>query len=224
KTTFYFQSENRAVTNLAYEFSRRVTLNEFRAIYGTADPGRIMSAITQVADILYPQLEERMPGVIPVGIDQDPHMRLTRDVVKRTRERYNFFPPAGLYHKFVPSLDGSLKMSKSGSKENLIELPENIKEACRKIMSAYSGGRKTLEEHRKHGAEVEKDMPFELLKQHLLEDDKKLQRIYDEYKAGKMLSKEVKDIACEELEGFMKELERGIEKARKLVPKLNFVR
>jgi len=224
KTTFYFQSENRAVTNLAYEFSRRVTLNEFRAIYGTADPGRIMSAITQVADILYPQLEERMPGVIPVGIDQDPHMRLTRDVVKRTREIYNFFPPAGLYHKFVPSLDGSLKMSKSGSKENLIELPENIKEACRKIMSAYSGGRKTLEEHRKHGAEVEKDMPFELLKQHLLEDDKKLQRIYDEYKAGKMLSKEVKDIACEELEGFMKELERGIEKARKLVPKLNFVR
>lgn len=71
KTTFYFQSENKQVMHLAYEFSKKITLNEFRAIYGNAEPGRIISALTQAGDILFPQLEERMPGIIPVGVDQD---------------------------------------------------------------------------------------------------------------------------------------------------------
>ncbi len=223
KTTFYFQSENTKVTNLAYEFSKKVTHNEFRAIYGSTDPGKIMSALTQVADILYPQLEEPMPGVIPVGIDQDPHIRLARDLVKRTRQKYGFFSPAGFYHKYTPSLDGSLKMSKSRP-ESLLELPEDAREACRKIRKALSGGRKTLAEHRKLGAIVENDMAFELLKQHLIEDDKKLNKIYRDYKTGKMLTKEVKDIACKEITKFMSKLEKGMQRARKLIPKLKFVR
>ena len=223
KTIFYFQSENKQVTNLAYEFSRKVTLNEYRAIYGNTQPSRIISALTQVGDILFPQLKERMPGVIPVGIDQDPHIRLTRDIVKRTRSKYNFFPPAGLYHKYTPSLDGKLKMSKSRP-GSFIELPENPKDACRKIRKALSGGRKTLAEQKKFGAVVEKDVPFELLKQHLIKDDKKLQKIYQDYKSGKMLTKEIKDIACEEITKFMNKLEKEMKKARKLVPKLKFVR
>ena len=52
KTTFYFQSENREVMNNAYEFAKKITLNEFEAIYGSADPGKIMAAMAQVADIL----------------------------------------------------------------------------------------------------------------------------------------------------------------------------
>ena len=121
KTTFYFQSENKEVMHFAYRAAKRITLNEFRAIYGNADPGRIMSAVTQVGDILYPQFSERMPGIVPVGIDQDPHIRLTRDIAARMKEE-KFVPPAGLYHKYTPSLDGSIKMSKSRP-ESCIELP-----------------------------------------------------------------------------------------------------
>src|SRR3989338_3935071 len=102
KTIFYFQSENRDVIHMAYEFSKKITLNEFGAIYGNADPGMIFAAITQVGDVLYPQLEERMPGIIPVGIDQDPHIRLARDIVKRFKEK-KFFSVSSLYHKFTPS-------------------------------------------------------------------------------------------------------------------------
>src|SRR3989339_363309 len=80
KTTFYFQSENKQVMHLAYEFSHKITLNEFRAVYGNADPARILSALTQAGDILYPQLAKRMPGIIPTGPDQDPHLRLARDI------------------------------------------------------------------------------------------------------------------------------------------------
>lgn len=223
KTSFYFQSENKDVTNLAFEFSKRVTENEFRAIYGNVEPGRVMSAFEQVGDILFPQVKEKMPGVIPVGIDQDPHIRLTRDIVKRTKSKYNFFAPAGLYHKYTLSLDGSLKMSKS-KPESCIELPEEPKSACRKLRRALSGGRDTLEEHRKLGAVVEKDMCFEMLKQHLVEDDKELDKIYKDYRSGKMTSGEIKDIACRKMTEFMQDLEKGIEKARKQVKDLKFVK
>lgn len=222
KTIFYFQSENKDVVHLAYEFAKKITLNEFEGIYGNADPGRIMSAVTQVGDILYPQLEKRIPGIIPVGIDQDPHIRLTRDIVSRTKEK-KFFSPSSIYHKYTPSLDGSMKMSKS-KPESCIELPEDEKIVTKKIMRALSGGRDTLEEHRKLGAEVEKDMAFELLKQHLIEDDEELDKIYHEYKSGKMTSGELKKITCEKMVDFMNNLDKKIIEARKIVKDLHFIK
>lgn len=223
KTTFYFQSDNKKVIQLAYEFSTKITLNEFRAIYGNAEPGRILGAITQAADILYPQLEQPMPGIIPVGVDQDPHIRLTRDVVRRTQSRHSFVLPSSLYHKYMPSLKGSIKMSKS-EVGSFIELPEDAKSACKKIQRALTGGRKTVEEQRKLGAEIEKDMVFELLKQHLVEDDHELQKIYDDYKSGRMLSGEIKQIACEKMTKFMDDFNEKLAKARKGIDDLKFVR
>ncbi len=222
KTTFYFQSENKELMNYAYQFAKKITLNEFEAIYGNADPGKIMAAMTQVGDVLYPQFRERKPGIIPVGIDQDPHIRLARDIVRRFKDK-KFFLPSSVYHKYTPSLDGSMKMSKS-KPESCIELPEDIKAVKRKIKNALSGGRDTLEEHRKLGALIEKDMAFELLKQHLVEDDKELDKIYHEYKSGKMTSGELKEIACDKMETFMENFVKGIEHARKHVGSLNFVK
>ena len=222
KTNFYFQSENKDVMNNAYEFAKKITLNEFKAIYGSADPGKIMASVIQVADILYPQFKEKMPGIIPVGVDQDPHIRLTRDVVRRVKEK-GFFLPSGLYHKYTPSLDGSIKMSKSRP-ESCIELPEDIGIVKKKIMRALSGGRDTLAEHRKKGAIIEKDMVFELMKQHLVEDDAELNKIYKSYKSGKMTSGELKKIACDKMEKFMNKFVKGVEKARKDINKLKFVK
>src|SRR3989338_3971072 len=206
KTTFYFQSENKDVVHFAYEAARKITLNEFKAIYGNADPGRIMSAVTQVGDILYPQFEERMPGIIPVGVDQDSHIRLTRDIVNRMKAR-KFFLPSSLYHKYTPSLDGSIKMSKSNP-ESCIELPEDPKEVCKKIKRALTGGRDTVEEQRKKGGTPEKCMIFELYKQHLIEDDNELQKIYD---------------YCKLMKQFLNKFEKDVIKNRKKVKQLKFV-
>jgi len=221
KTIFYFQSENKDVVHLAYEFSKKITLNEFRAIYGDADPGRILSALTQAGDILYPQLKERMPGIIPVGIDQDPHIRLTRDIVRRTKEK-KFFLPSSIYHKFTPALNGEIKMSKS-MPESYIELPEDPKTAAKKLMRAKTGGRDTIEEQKKLGGIPENCMIFELYKQHLMEDDKELEKIYKNCKSGKLLCGEDKQNCCKLMTKFMDDFTKKTEKAKKSISRLKFV-
>ena len=221
KTIFYFQSENKDVIKLAYEASNRITLNEFRSVYGSADPPKILSALTQIGDILYPQLKEPMPGIIPVGIDQDPHIRLTRDVARKMKDK-KFFLPAGLYHKFTPSLNGEIKMSKS-KPESCIDLPEDPKITTKKIMRAFTGGRDTVEEQKKKGGIPEKCIIFELYKQHLIEDDKELQKIYNNCKKGKLLCGEDKQNCTKLMEQFMNKLEKDIEKARKDIDKINLV-
>ncbi|MEA2036866.1 MAG: tryptophan--tRNA ligase [Nanoarchaeota archaeon] len=221
KTTFYFQSENKEVIKFTYEFSKKVTLNEYKAIFGVADPGRILSALTQAGDILFPQLKERMPGVIPVGVDQDPAIRLTRDIVGKTR-RMKFFSPSGLYHKFTPSLDGEVKMSKS-KPESCIDLPEDHKNVAKKLMNAKTGGRETLEKQKELGGEPEKCIIFELYKQHLIEDDKELQKIYDDCKSGKLMCGDDKKHCCDLMTKFMNDLTENIEKARKNIDRLNFI-
>jgi len=222
KTIFYFQSDNKEVVHFAYEAAKKITLNEFKAIYGNADPGRIMSAVTQVGDVIYPQFKERMPGIIPVGLDQDPHIRLARDVVNRMRKK-KFFAVSSLYHKYTPSLDGSIKMSKS-KPESCISLPEDPKLVCKKIKRALTGGRDTLEEHRKLGAVIEKDMVFELLKVHLIEDDAELDRIYQDYKSGKMTSGELKELACKKMTEFMNDFMAKLKEYKKIVKDLKFVK
>jgi len=86
--TLYRQSTNRAVQDLAFELGVEANFSELQAIYdfdGETDVSHMQSVVTQTADILYPQLEEPKPTVIPVGPDQDPHMRLTRDLAARVR-------------------------------------------------------------------------------------------------------------------------------------------
>uniref|UniRef100_A0A7J2TKL3 Tryptophan--tRNA ligase n=1 Tax=Archaeoglobus fulgidus TaxID=2234 RepID=A0A7J2TKL3_ARCFL len=85
----YFQSKNERVKNLAFELSSEVNFSEMRAIYGFSGESQISKAIVsliQSADILQPQLKEfggPKPVVVPVGADQDPHLRLTRDLASR---------------------------------------------------------------------------------------------------------------------------------------------
>ncbi len=86
--TLYRQSENIDVQNLAFELGAKARFSEFQGIYGfdgETSVSHMQSVVTQMADILYPQLEEPKPTVIPVGPDQDPHVRLARDLAARTR-------------------------------------------------------------------------------------------------------------------------------------------
>jgi tryptophanyl-tRNA synthetase len=86
--TLYRQSANREVQDLAFELGTKANFSELGAIYdfdGETEVSYMQSVVTQMADILYPQLDGPKPTVIPVGPDQDPHMRLARDLAGRMR-------------------------------------------------------------------------------------------------------------------------------------------
>ncbi len=88
KGTVYRQSDNDELRDLAFELGEQTNFNELNAIYGfdgETNIGHMQSTLTQAADILYPQLDEPKPTVIPVGTDQDPHLRLTRGLARRMR-------------------------------------------------------------------------------------------------------------------------------------------
>ncbi len=86
----YFQSGFDPVKNLSFELGIKANFSELSAIYGFSgqtNVAHMVSALTQSADILHPQLKEfggPKPVVIPVGSDQDPHIRLTRGLAYKT--------------------------------------------------------------------------------------------------------------------------------------------
>ncbi|MDY6769599.1 MAG: tryptophan--tRNA ligase, partial [Candidatus Nanohaloarchaea archaeon] len=223
---FYFQSEGSThFHTMSKLFARNVTQNEVEAVYGDVTPEKLTSALTQVADILQPQFEEHggpKPVVVPVGTDQDPHIRLTRDVAARFPGSGNssgvssdrgeqrsgspsqeFVKPSSTYHKFMRGLQGG-KMS-SSDPNSYIALTEDPEEACEKIDRAKTGGKQSKEAQRKHGADIEEDTVFELLAFHLIDDDDRLREIHQEYSSGEMLSGELKQIAKDELRTFLEQ-------------------
>jgi len=82
----YFQSGRREVKDLALLLGRRVNLSAMRAIYGMDDStnmAHLLSPLVQAGDILHVQLKKYggpRPTLVPVGVDQDPHIRLSRDI------------------------------------------------------------------------------------------------------------------------------------------------
>ena len=86
----YFQSGFNPVKDLSFEIGIKANFSELSAIYGFSGETNIshmVSTLTQSADILHPQLKEfggPKPVVIPVGADQDPHIRLTRGLAYKT--------------------------------------------------------------------------------------------------------------------------------------------
>jgi tryptophanyl-tRNA synthetase len=90
KTTVYFQSQRSIVQRLGFQLGKRTNLSEFEAIYGfdgATNLAHVQAPLVQAGDILHPQLDEYgglRPIVVPVGIDQDPHLRLTRGLASKT--------------------------------------------------------------------------------------------------------------------------------------------
>src|SRR3989339_1138665 len=223
----YFQSERSSDAKKANAYyrlqnllARYANFNEFKAVYGDISPGKMLSALLQASDMLHPQLEEfegSIPVIVPVGVDQDPHLRLARDISKRYKDN-KFQQLSSTYHMFMPGLKSG-KMS-SSDETSYIAVTDSPKEVERKIKKyAFSGGRDTLEEHRKLGGNPDVDISFQYLKIFFEQDDKKLAKIYKDYKSGKLLSGELKQILADKLAVFLKEHQKKRKDAEKIIDK-----
>ncbi|WFO75268.1 tryptophan--tRNA ligase [Desulfurococcaceae archaeon MEX13E-LK6-19] len=213
KTRYYFQTNNStAYYRLIQMFSRKITMAEMEAIYGELEPAKVMAALTQASDILHLQLPEYggyKYVLVPVGVDQDPHIRLTRDLADRFENELGLRRPSSTYHKFIRGLDGN-KMS-SSKPDYAIFLSDDKDTVYKKVMNALTGGRATAEEQKRLGGEPEKCTVYELYMYYLTEDDDELYDIYSRCRGGKLLCGECKRKAARKL---IEILEKVNEKAR----------
>jgi len=206
----------------ACRVAKKITFNTVKASFGFDDSmniGSIFYTSMQAVPAFLPSVlkGKNIPCLIPLGIDQDPHFRISRDVIPKL----GYYKPAILHNVFLPPLTGlGGKMAASGAVETSVYTTDSPKEVETKIKKyAFSGGKDTLEEHRKLGGNPDVDVSYQYLKMFFEPDDKKLQKIHDDYKSGKMLTSELKDILIEKINAFLKEHQKQRKLAEKQIDK-----
>lgn len=199
KTHFIIDTQH---ANLLYpqalRVAKKVTYNQVKNTFGFTDSqniGAIFYTAMQAVPAFLPSViaQKNIPCLIPYAIDQDPHFRITRDVIKKL----GYYKPASIQCRFLPGLKGMAadgKMS-SSAKETAILMTDDEKTVKNKINKyAYSGGKDTLEEHREKGGDTSVDISYQWLV-FLEDDDQELARLKSGYESGEILSGEMKQ-AC----------------------------
>ena len=301
KTNVYFQSMRPVVQRLGFTLGQKTNISEFESIYGFSGEtnlAHVQAPLVQAGDIVHPQLEEYgglRPIVVPVGVDQDPHIRLTRGLVGKTNwfnvkprksggltvalsvqeENKKIFgisdngkvnrdvrnqlfdklkssllklgfadilsnpkhgtieipgatledkariqisllslernlggmglmPPCSTYHRFVVGMTGD-KMS-SSKPETTIFMHDSIEEMSKKVKRAFSGGQATVEEHRRLGGDLSKDVAYQYLQFFFEENDRELESIGRDYESGRLLAGEIKQICIDKAAEWLTEL------------------
>ena len=87
---FYFQTRRHRVNTLAHRFAQKVNWSQLSALYGFGGGtsiAHVLAPLVQAADILHVQGDAAgpRPVLVAVGVDQDPHIRLTRDIAQDWR-------------------------------------------------------------------------------------------------------------------------------------------
>ncbi|MBM3905923.1 MAG: tryptophan--tRNA ligase [Thaumarchaeota archaeon] len=216
KTKIIINTRNiKTLYPIASQVAKKINFSNTKAVFGFTNE-------TNVGMIFYTSLQsapcfiEDRPVLIPLGVDQDPHFRITRDVAPRIGKE----KPALIHNIMIPALSGpGGKMSASEESGTIYttDTPEQIKKKINKY--AFSGGQSTVEEHRKIGGNPDIDVSYQYLRIFFEPDDKKLKTIYDDYKSGKMLTGELKAILIEKVTDFLVSHQQRREKAKEQIDK-----
>ena len=222
KTHFIIDTKN---ANLMYgeacKVAKKITFSMVKSSFGLNEQsnlGQIFYTSMQAVPAFLPSVIKgrEIPCLIPHAVDQDPHFRLTRDILPKL----GYYKPASIQCSFLPPLTGGGKMSASDLEQHGIFTTDTEKEVEMKIKKyAFSGGRDSIEEHRKKGGIPEKDISFQYLRMLFEPDDEKLKKIYEEYKSGTMLTSELKMILIEKINAFLREHQKKRKLAEKQVNK-----
>lgn len=179
--------------------AKSVTQATVEATYGVPENiGISFYPAVQASHLLLPQLVEgRHPTLVPIAVDQDPHVRICRDIA--AKRRFPVDKPGALLSKFLPSLEGPGKMSSSADAPSLL-LSDDRETVIENIQRyAFSGGQSSVEQHRKEGGDPEIDVAYQLLYFFFEEDDERLEDLAHAYRAGRLLSGELKRLAGERI-------------------------
>lgn len=195
---------------IAASIAKKINFSNTKAVFGFKNE-------TNIGMIFYTSLQsapcfiEDRPVLIPLGVDQDPHFRITRDVAPKIGRQ----KPALIHNIMIPPLTGpggKMSASEEAGTVYTTDSPEAVKKKINKY--AFSGGQPTVEQHRKIGGNPDIDVSYQYLRIFFEPDDKKLKAIHDDYKSGKMLTGELKAILIEKITLFLKEHQEKREKAK----------
>lgn len=212
KTFIFRNSEYMSKMYPVYlKVAKKITFSQARNIFGFTNDSNV-GMINYPALQIVPTLFEKGQCVVPCAIDQDPYFRLQRDFAKSLGHYKN----ATILSKFLTALTGpNGKMSASDPDKAILLTDDNNKVKKKVNKYAFSGGRETLEEHRKFGGNCEIDVSFQWLYNLFEENDAEIEKIKNEYSSGKMLSGEIKGILIEKIDVFLEEHRRKKEEAKK---------
>ncbi len=200
RTNLFISSMFHEVYEMAIKVSVEVTLSEVKAVFGfkeSDNPGKYFYSCIQVAHILYPTLRKGYRSLVPIAIDQDPYIRLARDIASRMKVP----KPAAIHSKYLPGLTGEpMSASKPETAIFLNDPPKVIK---KKIWRALTGGKPTLEEQRKYGGDPEKCVVFQWLKVFVL-TPKEAEEWKEKCKSGEIVCGECKKKLYEALKDMLK--------------------
>ena len=203
---------------IAAQVAKKINFSNTKATFGFTNE-------TNIGMIFYTSLQsapcfiEDKPVLIPLGVDQDPHFRLTRDIAPKIGKP----KPALIHNIMIPGLEGpGGKMSASDENGTVYttDTPDVVKKKINKY--AFSGGQPDIEQHRKLGGNPDIDVSYQYLRIFFEPDDNKLKSIYDDYKSGKLLTGELKAILIEKINDFLKVHQEKREKAKNQIEQFLF--
>ncbi|HYA11327.1 MAG TPA: tryptophan--tRNA ligase [Thermoplasmata archaeon] len=216
-TRVFFDSKSiAALYPLAIRVARKIPYSSVKAVFGlepSTNIGWIFYTALQTVPCFWPSWAEgkSVPCLIPCGIDQDPHFRLTRDIA----EGLGYPKPALLHSRMVPGLLGEAAMSTTGaSPENALFLNDPPKVVERKVRNAFTGGRATVDEQRRLGATPEVCSVWALWKSRFAESEAMFSQITTDCRSGTMLCGECKGLLLERIHRFYDEHAAAREKAK----------
>lgn len=209
--------------DIALEVAKRITYSTAKATFGFQENTNLgwvfWPAVQAVPCFIHKKLTgENVPALIPAAIDQDPYWRITRDIASKL----GYYKPAQIHNRFLPGLGIGGKMSSSEPDTAIftIDPPDVVN---RKVWKAFTGGKGTVAEQRKEGANPDVCSVYQYFLYLFEEDDKKLAERERRCRTGEILCGECKKDLTERINRFLAEHQKRREKAKDKIEKYHIL-
>ena len=200
---------------VAIRVSKHITFSITRAVFGfghSNNVGEIFYTSIQAVPCFLESIEQgsNVPCLIPCGIDQDPHFRIARDVAPLL----GYYKPALLHSKLLPGLRGFGEKMSSSQPETVIFLSDGEKQVRHKIGNALTGGRPTVEEHRRLGGNPDICVVYANYQFIFEPDENHLKSVYDTCRSGARICGDCKAELADKIVDYLRKHQERKEKAR----------
>lgn len=215
KTKIYIDTRHaNKIYKHAVRVAKKITFSTIKQAFGFTNEtniGAIFYTSTQAVGTFIGSVDEgkNVPCLIPLGVDQDVHFRVARDVV----DKMGYYKPAIIHSKFLPGLKGEQKMS-SSDPNGAIYLSDTSETVVKKVNKAITGQQDTAELQKKYGGNPDKCSVCQYYKFLFEPDDKKLERIFTAEREGTMLAGEHKADLAAKINTFLQKHRKEKEKLK----------